>query len=328
MSNHSDSDRVVRQLLEVGCALTKDLAQWHSQHAAGPFRFTLKSSNAQAAKALTQYLFPASQSEFTLYLHIGPVPAWNLAHTHAQHLERLHVSEDGSLTAQYDIDNRIWMIWDNTTKRGLLWCESVASMPSWYRAAPFRNLLHWALASTQYAIVHAGTVGGLLLAGKGGSGKSTTVAACTLAGLPTCGDDMVIVGASYAFRLYNAVKLDAPQALQLGLKAGDVVGGKMVYPYTDWSASVPSATAIHAIVLPVVANAPSSLVVESSPAAALRALAPSTVFLLRGHEAKTLAKIAELVRSTPAYELRLGRDLEDVVKCVRDLEERTCLPSL
>ncbi|TFG61675.1 MAG: hypothetical protein E4H28_08560 [Gemmatimonadales bacterium] len=319
---------MVRQLLEVGCALTKDLAQWHSQHAAGPIRFTLKSSNVQAAKALTQYLFPASQSEFTLHLYIGPAPAWNLAHTHAQHLERLHVSEDGSLTAQYDIDSRIWMIWDNTTKRGLLWCDSIDSLPSWHRAAPFRNLLHWAFASTQYAIVHAGTVGGLLLAGKGGSGKSTTVAACALAGLPTCGDDMVIVGAAHAFRLYNAIKLDAPRASQWGLDAGDVVSGKMVYRYTDWSRSAPSTTAIYAIVLPVVANAPSSLVVKSSPAAALRALAPSTVFLLRGHEAKTLAKVAELVRNTPVYELRLGHDIKGVVECVQNLEEQTCLPSL
>jgi len=71
-----------------------------------------------------------------------------------------------------------------------------ASRVQWYeRAAPLRPALHWLLDAAGTGLVHAGAVGrdgeGVLLAGRGGLGKSTLAAAAVLEGMECAGDDYV-----------------------------------------------------------------------------------------------------------------------------------------
>src|SRR5205807_9852223 len=84
-----------------------------------------------------------------------------------------------------------------------------------WRAVPLRPLLGWVLASPGRHLVHAGAVGsegqGVLLAGSGGAGKSTTAVACVEAGMSYVGDDYVLLSTGEppaAHAIYGTAKLD------------------------------------------------------------------------------------------------------------------------
>lgn len=66
---------------------------------------------------------------------------------------------------------------------------------SWELAAPMRLFWHWAATSCGAAMVHGGTIGTAgamgIVAGPGGTGKSTTVLLGMRHGLRSCGDDYV-----------------------------------------------------------------------------------------------------------------------------------------
>lgn len=65
----------------------------------------------------------------------------------------------------------------------------------WERGAPLRMFLHWAAAELGAVMVHGGTIGTPramgIVAGPGGTGKSTTVLLGMRDGLSSCGDDYV-----------------------------------------------------------------------------------------------------------------------------------------
>ena len=107
----------------------------------------------------------------------------------------------------------ILVTWDRHRDRGLYWVERASSIPYYEKGYPLSVLLNWWLASRGCHVVHAACIGvpdaGLLLTGRGGSGKSTTTLACVEAGLRIAGDDYVAIDvvASTAHSLYNTVKL-------------------------------------------------------------------------------------------------------------------------
>lgn len=295
------NDRLLRELLDEGCSHVR--ASRVADYGVGPDNFTVVAYDSRAFEFLTERLFPASAaSGFVVYLCVGTVPEWALEHSGPSHLERLHTAEEG-LIGQYDGDHKHWSIWDPVTRRGLFWVESLDLLPEWHRAAPFRSILQWALTDTPYTLAHAGGVGGTLLVGKGGSGKSTTVFACARAGMPTCGDDLVVVGNGNAYPLYDAAKL---RFGSLEVADGVDFGDKRLYRLSDLGTV--AAMPIHSIAVPMVGSESTSTLSPCRASEALRALAPSTVFLLRGRERACVEKLAALVRSVPTYRLHLGAD--------------------
>ena len=179
---------------------------------------------------------------------------------------------------------------------------------------PFRAILHWWLGSRGILQVHGGAVGlseaGVLLVGRGGSGKSTTALACLAAGLRYAGDDFVAVSTRpepHVHSLYGSGKVE-PNHLQRfpelvkavsnpepGPREKSIVFVEHVHP----GAAI-AGFPLHAVVVPrVVARSPETRLVPTSGAAALAALAPSTVFLLYPSTPQTFAELAALVRSVP-----------------------------
>ena len=81
--------------------------------------------------------------------------------------------------------------------RAVYWVLDAARVPYYESGAPLRTILHWWLGRRGRQVLHAGAVGaaagGALLVGKGGSGKSTTAAACLGTTLRYAGDDYCAV---------------------------------------------------------------------------------------------------------------------------------------
>lgn len=222
---------------------------------------------------------------------------------------------------------------DDTTAQAWFWCASLATLPYWERAAPFRMLLHWWLSDHGVRLCHAAAVGtdshgGALLVGRGGSGKSTTALLCLLDGMRYASDDYVLVatdGAPTAYSVFNSGKVDAGQLEMLpelwpAVVNADALGTeKAVVFIHDWKPelAVPGFP-LRAVICPVISGRPETDWQRIPPAAALAALAPSTIFQLPGaRPARDLGAMAGVARTLPAYRLGLGTDLRSIPAAVR-----------
>lgn len=231
---------------------------------------------------------------------------------------------------------RTLFLWDARRRQAVYWVADSRAIPEWEQAAPMRLLLHWWTAGRPLQLVHSsavgGPAGGVLLAGRGGSGKSTTALACFQAGLSYAGDDFVLaeIGPSpRVHALYGTGKLAADslsrlpsfQAAILNPERGPaekaILSMDRVRP-----GGVIGSFPLRAILLPRVSENGQTSWTRASAAEALGALAPSTLFQLSGGREESFRKMSELVRLVPSYRLELGSDLSAITGAVRELIER------
>jgi hypothetical protein len=206
---------------------------------------------------------------------------------------------------------------------GWFWTRDMRQLPHWDYAAPFRHLLSWWLDVRGYQHVHGGAVGtpsdGVLLVGRGGSGKSTTALA-TLGDprLRYAGDDYVALGGGaspFVHSLYCSGKVHASDLSRLPyLRAAVTNPGRLedekavLYVPRAFPEAATVGFPLRAILMPRVTDRRAARVIESTQAAALSALAPSTILQRRPPQPKTLTELARVVERIPAYVLEVGSD--------------------
>jgi hypothetical protein len=238
------------------------------------------------------------------------------------------------LICRYDPGWGTWHVLSRARGLAVTWTADAADLPEWEDSCPLRDILHWHSSDADWLMMHAAGVGaggtGVLLAGAGGSGKSTTTAACVLAGLQTTGDDFVVVDPirRHAHPIYDTIKLDESSLADWrhavanpGRPADQKARLHLAQSRPD--ALARGGLALRAILLPTVTGATQSAIVPVSAAEAMRALAPSTMFLLRGGAAVSMRKITALLRALPAFRLGLGRDPMEAADAVAGFLART-----
>jgi hypothetical protein len=225
-------------------------------------------------------------------------------------------------------------MWDQAAGNGVFWTPAVERVPWYERAAPLRAVLHWSLAGPTRHLVHGGAVGdehaGVLVAGAGGSGKTSTALACLEAGMGYAGDDYILVDLEpqpTAIGLYGTAKIDEDGLARLpGLASArsSLDAEDRAKAVLDLGRHRPHllrrAIPVAAIVLPRVRPGRTRLR-PAGPAEALRALAPSTILQHSHESAGGLAVMAELVRRLPSFTLDLGDDLTAVPQAIMELFE-------
>jgi hypothetical protein len=227
------------------------------------------------------------------------------------------------IVAAYHEDAGYLAAFDPHRRRAWVWVRDAATLPRYERAAPLRGPLSWFFAATGTQFAHAGAVatsdGAALLAGRGGSGKSTTTMVCAGAGLGYLGDDYVLVGTSdsqpQVHAIYSTAKLteqsfDLLPALRALADGPATPHDKAVLQLAP-SQLVASAS-IAAIVLPRIGEARETRWEPATASQALTALAPTTLFQLPGAGGEALARLARLVRAVPAFTLHLGSDMDGI----------------
>jgi hypothetical protein len=234
----------------------------------------------------------------------------------------------GPIRVQVDTEHRMLALWHVGERRGIVWAAEVDPMPYWVRAAPLRSILSWGLSAEGRHLVHAAAVGddraGALIIGPAGSGKSTTAAACLLAGLGFVGDDTVLAETApvpRAVGLYASAKVSVSglSLLKIDQSEGEADGAKFVL---DVARLRPTgfrrSAAISVIILPRVTSGRLTLR-RMTQMDALRALAPSTILQHPGDGAVGMAVSSALVQRIPAYVLELGSDIEAVAPAICEL---------
>ena len=241
------------------------------------------------------------------------------------------VAEDGVLTAFQRLDPGLSM-YSPERRTAVCWVPSIETVPSEWQASPLRSVLHWWLQERRIQLMHVAAVGdqhgAVLIAGKGGSGKSTTALTCLLGGLRFLGDDFCAVALEpvpTVFSLYASAKVHRTNLARLPELADCVAnshrdpGEKAVLLFRQGEWPLAQCLPVRAIIAPSIAAAAQSSWAPVSGAVGLATLAPSTVLQLTSSGGDALRTMGSLARAVPTFALQLGSDRAGVVAAVREI---------
>ena len=218
--------------------------------------------------------------------------------------------------------------------RGYFAVRDTAELPYWVSGSPLRVILSIWLRERGMQFTHAAAIGNrkkaLLLAGKGGSGKSTTTLACLRDGLHYISEDYCVLAPNH----------NAPYVLSIYQSAKWQKHTRELFPYYEnfitnlHEANADKALAFYRDFFPEQLSAPLGGIVslsvgtESKPQlvrtdshTVLARLMMSTLAQLPLYHPRTMLLLEELTNQLPGYHLVLGRDIQANCKIIRELLE-------
>jgi hypothetical protein len=220
--------------------------------------------------------------------------------------------------------------------RALAWYPHPDRLPLYETTAPLRAALHPWLASAGLQIVHAAAVappGGaaILLAGPGGSGKSTTALAALEAGWDYLGDDLCVIRGGpkpEVFSLYQFAKLRETALAGFPLLAPQMTRyeecgeAKAVCEVGErFPGRLRLQAPLGAVVLPAVAQdgALHTRIERARWTDVMRGVLPWTLKQLPGSGREVLDNVFRTLPRLPAWRVRLGRDRDLLLHALEDL---------
>jgi hypothetical protein len=231
----------------------------------------------------------------------------------------------------YDIGGGALNLLNLQSNTALYWIREAVRTPYYESGSPLRAVFAAWLQSRRYQLLHAAAVGtergAVILAGKSGSGKSTTALNCLRAGLLYLSDDYCVAGLTpqpTVYSLYSSGKLrpesieQFPQLSYLYKSIHSDTEKLLFFLNEGFSRQIPLSLPIRAILLPRITSETRTHIVPATAAEGLTALAPSTVFQLPFAGKTAFQSMAQLVRSVPIYQLNLGAPWESIPDVIRD----------
>lgn len=227
---------------------------------------------------------------------------------------------------------------DRADARACFWIDDAQHTPYYESGAPFRSVLHWWAAQRDKHLLHAAAVGtpdgGVLVAGRGGTGKSNTALAC-LGRLPYAADDYCMVDLAsrvpVVHSLYSTAKINSsdvplyPHLASAVVNPDRAAGEKaLFYLQRCFPDALMPSFPLRAVLVPHRTGRSLTTYSKTSSAAALQALAPSTIFQLPGAGEETFRRIAAMCSSVPCYALYLGTERSQIAEVIVDILAELC----
>lgn len=245
----------------------------------------------------------------------------------------------GSVAAFYQPGPDLLSIVDLEANLGFYWKRDLTPPPYYEAGSPMRSLLHAWMHRQGVQFVHGGAVGtelgGVLLAGKGGSGKSTSALACLNSSLKYLSDDYCMVTNSDGnqarlYSLYNTAKLIGSSDLERFRHLESHVWNPQrgpsdkvtIFLNEPFPRSLISQFPLRAILVPRITGQPDTKIEPCGEGAALMALGPSSLAQLPTSGPRDLNFIGRLVRRSPCFAMNLGTDLAQIPRAIGQLLDR------
>jgi hypothetical protein len=234
----------------------------------------------------------------------------------------------------YHLGPNIFSCLDLQENLALYWVQDARALPYYEVGSPLRTILHWWADRGAYQFVHGGAVGlasgGVLLVGKGGSGKSTAALTCLEAGLLYASDDYCIIQTDpepYVFSVYNTAKLRGDLDLERFPRLSPIVSNKIrvendkvvFFLNQYFPQQVSRGFPLMAILQPIVTQGRDTRLQPATAGATLTALAPSTLLQLPGAGSAAIKTMSRLARRVPGYVLELGTDVSQIPAVILSL---------
>ena len=243
------------------------------------------------------------------------------------------LTADGSRAIAIPWDGVLAM-YDRDLSRAWVWIADHTALPLWDFGAPFRSVLNWWLSDHAKHCVHAAAVGNdhgaVLLTGKGGSGKSTSALACLGSQLRYLSDDYCIVEAGAdpeVHSMYSTGKLrgetDLARFPHLRPWVSNIerIGEEkqLMFLADHVPEALMTSAPLRAILLPTVVPEGPTRVEPISGGAALKALAPTSMFQLPDSGPAAFAAMASLVKRVPSYVMHSGPEIHTIPTVIETL---------
>lgn len=230
----------------------------------------------------------------------------------------------------YNAFEHILNVYDATSQTAFFWVPDARKVPSDELTSPIQNILHKFLMPKGAYLVHAGAVGtpcgGILLAGKGGTGKSTSVLGCLNSQLSYAADNCTLLtGGSNptAYSLYSSARLHGqtlwrvPHVIPSVVNTPNLKHEKAVMFLNQmWREKLISQFPLRAIFLPHVTSSLDTKLTPATTKDAIHALILSTVAQLPQTDPHTVQELIKIIQSVPAYHLELGTKMEQIPRVI------------
>lgn len=212
---------------------------------------------------------------------------------------------------------------DTSRREAFFWVPHSGHISCADYAAPLRIIFSWWLKSQGLQMLHAAAVGtpqgGVLLAGKGGSGKSSTALACLESDLGYAADDYVVLSPTTPYKvysLYNSGRWDRHGAQSFSYPMSKWVGPLScekekahLFVMEIFPEKILKEFPLLALLFPEIQKENvRARFSRIAPAEALRRLAPSTLLQLAESRGEGFDAMADLVKRIPAYSFGLSTD--------------------
>ncbi len=226
-------------------------------------------------------------------------------------------------------------ILDKKSNQAIWWARDVRHLPTWEYGSPMVYILSWWMSRHNRQFIHAGAVGksncGILLAGKGGSGKSMTALLCLNSDLLYASDDYCLVntaGSPVIYSIYSSAKIHEKDIHKLShISDKNVIQNIMdnekllLFLHQSFNDKIVKNFPLKYIFIPRICNAVDTSITKATPMDALKALAPSTIFQLSRSGQKTFQNITNIAKAVPGYFLNLGSDISQISASISDFIE-------
>jgi len=243
-------------------------------------------------------------------------------------------SEPDGTRMTYTAEPAAFSVYDPSRRLAVHWSADGEDYPLLALASPFHFVLCWWAEACGAVVVHSAAVGrdgkGLLLAGRGGSGKSSTALGCLERGLSYAGDDAVwcdvqadpVIGwPLYATARVNAEDLQRfPRLAETAAPEGRKGEKRVLFLGEHFTAQIAPLT-LSALYLPVLGSEAETRVESASRTDALRALIPWTLDFHPHSGPRTLFLVMLLIQRLPKVRLILGTDREAALDTLASILE-------
>jgi glycosyltransferase involved in cell wall biosynthesis len=298
-------------------------------------RFANKSLMASLTLALEHLMTRKEQPpKLVIYVWEGPFPELEALST-PQNREGSSLwgrpRETDEILAAYSRTTGNFTMLNKKAAVGLYHVESSKKFPQSESGAPFVKIFNWWFRDQGFQLIHAGALatskGAILLAGKGGSGKSTAALSGLASDLFYLSDDycMVKTFPPYVYSLFCSGKLNREDASKFPYLKGCVSSAgypedpKIIFFLNGvFSKKLIKHMPVRAIFLPVPAASKTSSVERTTSAAALRALAPSSLFQLPNPRREDFYDLVAFVKNLPCYVFRVGTDVSRIPEIISE----------
>lgn len=311
----------------------------------GPLSFRLRVASKTLAEQMTRALehlsLPVVQNpDLTVFLwddvvsrtKLPPLPWQSLPpRLQFETIERLNTPQ---FYVSFNEYGSILNAYDNESNTAFFWLEDGRRVPTHEWSTPLRNILHWFLMRHGAHFIHSGAVGlpsgGVLLAGKSGSGKSTTAVGCLNSTLQFAADDYCVVTSNphIVYSLYSSAKLRSENLARVPHVTPVVANRHELHAEKAtallqhaWNEKLVLKMPVRAILLPRVCGQRDTTLTPASPLDSIRALTMSTISFLPRTDIATVQQLNRFVTSLPAFHLCLGTDMAQVPQIISRLLE-------
>ncbi len=238
---------------------------------------------------------------------------------------------DGTFTVVFNAATDTLSVLDMSRRLGFYWVADPDRLSAAERGSPFVLFLQGLVCVRGQQVLHAGVVGtpegGVLLAGGGGAGKSTSALACLAAGMKYVSDDYCLFSplpSPQASSLFSSGKLTDDSLRLLPVFLPHVrnpereAGEKALFLLHDvWKGQIVGHLPIHAVLLPCVTGRRDTRLQPTSATAGVKALIPSNIFQVAAVAPAAFRMIGALLRRVACYRLEVGTEVEQIPRVIR-----------